>query len=143
MTGASWPVAAVIAGVLVPCIAGALYLNQRLQQQHPEFRGFRWGYFHALFGLFLGLPLSVLMALSMLGGQVTVWPLLLLADATIKVYALRRRRWAFLAMTALTFNLLVWLVNGYYAWRRWGEFASIPSGSPAPPATDGAAQAGP
>lgn len=44
----------------------------------------------------------------------------------------RRRRWAWVALTLLSFNPVAWVVNLVYLWKRWAEDAAPAAQAPAP-----------
>jgi NADPH:quinone reductase-like Zn-dependent oxidoreductase len=103
------------AAVALAPIFAALILNRRFRRRHPEKRPYRWGYYFSIMSLVGGLVLGLLFD-SVAG---------LLACAA--VYAVlawcfaRRRRWAWLALTIVTFNPIAWVINLVYLRKRWAE----------------------
>jgi NADPH:quinone reductase-like Zn-dependent oxidoreductase len=107
---------AVIAGVTVAPVVAALVLNRRFRRRNPGKRPYRWGYYFSIVsfvgGLGLGVILEagagVLVACGALYGGVA-W------------FFARRRRWAWLALTILSFNPVAWVINLVYLRKRWTE----------------------
>ena len=116
----AWPVALgllgpVLAALLVP-ILGALRLQRRARERSPARRGFRWGYWFALEACFLGPLLAALLGC----GSLTVLVTLALYVGLALAFVARRRE-AWIALTVLSFNPLVWAVNAVYLRKRWRE----------------------
>jgi NADPH:quinone reductase-like Zn-dependent oxidoreductase len=120
------PALATVAGValfvLAPVVL-ALALNRRFQRRNPGKRPYRWGYYFGLQSFLAGLALG----LALESGAAVV--------ACAVVYGVlawsfaRRRRWAWVTLTLLTFNPVAWIVNLVYLRRRWAEDAVF---APAP-----------
>ncbi len=109
---------AVLAVILVAPGVAALALNRRFQRRNPEKRPYRWGYYVAILSLLGGIGLGLLLEL----GAAAVVGLALVYGALAWSFG-RRRRWAWVALTILTFNPVAWLVNAIYLRRRWTEDA--------------------
>jgi NADPH:quinone reductase-like Zn-dependent oxidoreductase len=111
---------AVVAAVVVVPIAAALALNRRFQRRNPGKRPYRWGYWVSALSVLGGIALGVVLD----AGAVA-------AVACGAAYALlawsfaRRRRWAWVALTALTFNPFAWAVNAVYLRKRWTEDSAV------------------
>jgi NADPH:quinone reductase-like Zn-dependent oxidoreductase len=110
---------AVAVAFAVGPIVAALALNRRFQLRHPGMRPYRWGYWFAIQALLGGMALGAFLEA---GAGVAV--------ACAAVYAAlawsfaRRRRWAWIALTILTFNPVAWIVNALYLKKRWSEDAA-------------------
>ena len=104
---------------------GAFALDKRLHRIRPNFKPFVWGYYNAL-GCFIA-PIYGLGAIT--GKNPTMdaiskWQILfmlLIIFAPLGVLALKRNRWAFVAITVLSINPIVWVINGFYLKNRWRE----------------------
>lgn len=109
----------VILGVIILPIVAALLLNRRFQRRNPRKRGYRWGYYFSiqafLFALALAGLLQIGTALVMLAGVIY---------AVLAWFFAQRKRWAWIALTVLSFNPIAWLINLIYLWRRWTEDAA-------------------
>ena len=107
---------AVVAAVLLGPLAVALALDRRFRRRNPGKRPYRWGYY---------LSLEALIGGALLGLALESGPAVAVAFAgTYAVLAwsfARRRRWAWVALTVLTFNPVAWIVNLVYLRRRWRE----------------------
>jgi drug/metabolite transporter (DMT)-like permease len=100
----------------------AQLLNKRLQKKHPEFKSFFWGYFSAsamlLFQPFIvagqlhNADLSVLRISVALSFLITL---------PFSVMTLLRNRIAFILLTIITINPVMWIINGFYIKNRWNE----------------------
>jgi len=124
--GASGPVLFVLASVvlfLIAPVAIALVLDRRFRQHHPGKRPFRWGYFFSIEAFLGGLCLGLMLD-SGAGVAIACGGLF----AVLAWFFARRRRWAWVALTLLTFNPLAWVINAFYLRKRWSE------GAPAAPA---------
>lgn len=108
-----------IAALVVGPVVAALALHRRFRRRHPGKRPYRWGYYFAVQAIVCGTALGVVLE-SGVG-------ILLACAAVYGVLAwffARRRRWAWVALTLLSFNPVVWLVNGVYLGKRWKEDAA-------------------
>ncbi len=107
---------AVLAVVIFAPAVPALALNRRFQRRNPGKRPYRWGYYVAILSLLGGIGLGLFLEL---GTAATI--------AFAIVYGVlawsfgRRRRWAWFALTILTFNPVAWIVNAIYLRKRWTE----------------------
>ncbi len=104
------------AGVLIVPIIAAFVLNRRFKRGNPDKRGFRWGYYFSIMSIVAGLVLGLLLeagptALIVCG----------LIYALLAWFFAQRRRWAWITLTILSFNPVVWIINAIYLWRRWAE----------------------
>ena len=107
--------------VLIGPIIIAFALNRRFHRDNPEKRSYRWGYYFSVMsfvavvglGLLLDLGIVTLLVLSLIYG-VLVW------------FFAQRRRWAWIALTILSFNPIAWIINAIYLRRRWREEAAAP-----------------
>ncbi len=116
--------------VIALAIYGAFHLDKRWRSRHPEYRPFKWGYFQALW-FFPGIPLMVLYYLgSVLLGkeEFSLYFLTYIAVigtiGSIAGYTLlkERKKWAWVSVVILQFNVITWIVNTYYGSVRWKEF---------------------
>jgi NADPH:quinone reductase-like Zn-dependent oxidoreductase len=109
---------AVLAVLFFWPVLPALALNRRFLRQQPGKRSFRWGYYFSLQALLGGVALGLLLE----AGAAT-------ALVCAAIYALlawqfaQRKRWAWIALTILSFNPLAWIVNSFYLRKRWSEVA--------------------
>jgi NADPH:quinone reductase-like Zn-dependent oxidoreductase len=102
-------------GATLAPIAVALVLDRRRRRRHPGERPFRWGYYFSLQSFVMALIVGGLLG-STLGAAV-----LGLVYAALAWAFARRRRWAWILLTILSFNPLAWLVNAVYLRKRWSE----------------------
>ena len=116
--------------IIALTIYGAFHLDKKWRSTHPEYRPFKWGYFQALW-FFPGIPLMVLYYLiSVLLGKEELSLYLLIYIAVIGTlgsiagYKLlkERKKWAWVSVVILQFNVITWIVNIYYGSDRWKEF---------------------
>ncbi len=100
-------------------IAGALPLNRRFQQRNPGKRPYRWGYYFSILSFIAGLTLGYLVeagfAVVLICGVIY---------AVLAWFFAARRHWAWIALTLLSFNPLIWIINLIYLWKRWAEPAA-------------------
>lgn len=107
-----------LVGVTIVPIVAAFVLNHRFRQVNPSKRGYRWGYYFALMSVVASLGLAAALELGVVAFIVVV----AIYAALAWLFA-ARRRWAWIALTVLSFNPLVWIINPFYLWRRWSEDA--------------------
>jgi len=106
-------------GATIAPIVFAFVLNRRFQRRHPGRRPFRYGYWFSLQSCVCGLLLGVLLGSVIVFGL--VYALLAWAFA-------RRQRWAWIALTILSFNPILWIIHAIYLRKRWSE---TPTSAPA------------
>jgi TPR repeat protein len=124
---------AVVASI---CIASSL--EKRLRARLPATRPYRWGFYNGCMGVACG-PFAVLTALGMavagLNGRRETFGLFLALTVWLALFAvsgwfiIQRKRWAWVVGTVVSFNPIVWIINGTYAHNRWGEFGGEAYGS--------------
>jgi hypothetical protein len=105
-----------LGGVLVAPIILAIFLNRRFKSSNPEKRSYRWGYYFSMMSFIAVLGLSYLLFESTL-----VVVVVALLYAVLAWFFAQRRRWAWIALTILSFNPIAWIINGVYLWKRWPE----------------------
>jgi hypothetical protein len=103
-------------GVTIAPIVAALLLNRRFKRRHPGKRSFRWGFYFAILSVIGGLGLG-----NMVGSS--AWSVIIcgLAYAVLAWFFMRRQRWAWIALTLVSFNPLAWIINLIYLRKRWTE----------------------
>jgi NADPH:quinone reductase-like Zn-dependent oxidoreductase len=107
---------AVPLGVLILPIIAAFALNRRFQRHNPDKRGYRWGYYFSIMAVIAGLGLGAFLECGF--GGVIVCGLLY---AILAWFFAQRKRWAWIALTILSFNPIAWIINAIYLRRRWAE----------------------
>lgn len=102
--------------VLIVPIILAFILNRRFRERNPEKRSYRWGFYFSMMafvgGLVLGVFLQAGTAVTLLTG---------LVYAVLAFFFAQRQRWAWIALTILSFNPIAWIINAIYLARRWRE----------------------
>lgn len=109
-----------LAVLILPIIA-AFVLNRRFHERYPETKGFRWGYYFSIMAFIGGLILGRLLDLGTLSVIVCA-----LIYGSLAWFFAQRRRWAWIALTILSFNLIAWIINAIYLRKRWAESAIAP-----------------
>ena len=107
---------AVVALALVVPVVAALALNRGYQKRNPGTRGYRWGYYFGLMSILGGLLLGMMFE----SGVIAVIACGVLY-AVLAWFFARRRRWAWIALTILSFNPVAWVINAVYLRKRWAE----------------------
>jgi hypothetical protein len=103
-------------GISIVPIVAAILLDRRFRRRNPGKRPYRWGYYF-----------SIMSFLGSLGVATVLEPGLAGVAAFAAVYAAlawffaNRHRWAWLALTILSFNPLAWVINLVYLRKRWAE----------------------
>jgi NADPH:quinone reductase-like Zn-dependent oxidoreductase len=113
---------AFLGGVLVAPIILALALNRRFKSRNPEKRSYRWGYYFSIMSFIVVLGLSYLL-LESIGAVIAV----AILYAVLAWFFAQRQRWAWVALTILSFNPIAWIINGIYLWKRWAEPRPAPA----------------
>ncbi|HSP45910.1 MAG TPA: hypothetical protein VLO30_07955, partial [Chthoniobacterales bacterium] len=88
----------------------------RFKRRHPEARGFRWGYYFSIMAFIGGLVIGLFLEAGATGVIVCA-----LLYAVLAWFFAQRRRWAWIALTVLSFNPIAWIINAIYLWKRWSE----------------------
>ena len=101
------PILVVVAPILL-----AVALNRRFRRRHPDSRPYRWGYYFSIVSVVGGLLLGVILESVLV---------CVLVYAVLACFFALRHRWAWLALTILSFNPIVWIINGLYLRKRWAE----------------------
>jgi hypothetical protein len=104
-----------LAVLILPIIA-AFGLNRRFRERNPDKRSYRWGYYFSIMALVGGLILG-----RFLNTGVAVLILCGVIYAILAWFFAQRQRWAWVALTILSFNPIAWIINAIYLWRRWNE----------------------
>jgi hypothetical protein len=112
----------ILAGITVAPVVAALALNRRFRRRNPGKRGYRWGYYFSVMSIVGGLLLGVILE----AGAGVVLALGAVYGVLAFAFA-RRRRWAWLALTIVSFNPVAWIINLVYLWRRWAEDSMPPT----------------
>ena len=107
---------AVPLGILIVPIVLAFALNRRFKRRNPDKRGYRWGYYFSIMSLIAGLVIGLFLEAGAIGVIVCGLVYLLLAW-----FFAQRQHWAWVALTILSFNPIVWIINAIYFRRRWAE----------------------
>jgi hypothetical protein len=116
VVGPALMVVAVIALVLGAPLAAALALHRRVARRHAGRRPFRWGYYFSIQSLVAGTCLGMMLE----SGASVVIVLGILYTALAWFFA-QRRHWAWIALTILSFNPVLRIVNFIYLRKRWAE----------------------
>jgi NADPH:quinone reductase-like Zn-dependent oxidoreductase len=104
-----------VLALVVPVVA-ALALNRAYRKRHPGTRPYRWGYYFGLVSILGGLLIG-LMFESGAGAVIACG----LVYAVLAWFFARRHRWAWVALTILSFNPIAWIINAVYLRKRWAE----------------------
>jgi NADPH:quinone reductase-like Zn-dependent oxidoreductase len=104
-----------LAALILPVIA-AFVLNRRFRKRNPEKRSYRWGYYFSIMAFIGGLLLG-----RFLSGSVITIILCGVFYALLAWFFAQRQRWAWIALTILSFNPIAWIINAIYLWKRWRE----------------------
>jgi len=116
---------AIVVGVPVLPIVAALGLNRRFRRRHPGKRPYRWGYYFSIEAALAGIGLGILLEPGVLGVALCG-----LIYAVLAWFFARRQRWAWLVLTVLSLNPLVWVINLVYLSKRWAEDAASAPAAP-------------
>jgi hypothetical protein len=124
---------------IIVCAVAAIRLENRLKLCNPETRPYRWGFYVGCIGV-AGCPLALLTAVAGIDAVKAGQPGLAAGYLTGAVYLavqavcgwfiIKRKRWAWVAGTATSFNIIWWVANSIYARNRWQEFAGVPYARP-------------
>lgn len=107
---------AVPLGVLILPVIAAFALNRRFKRRNPDKRGFRWGFYFSIMAFIAGLGLGVFLECG--PGGVIICGIIY---AVLAWFFAQRRRWAWVALTILSFNPIAWIINAIYLRKRWAE----------------------
>jgi apolipoprotein N-acyltransferase len=90
-------------------------LNTKLQQKNSSYKSFVWGYFIGIIniiwgGLFIFVFIGDLIMLIF-----TIIPIIL------GYFTIKRKKLWFIALTVISINPIVWVINWIYIKNRWNE----------------------
>jgi NADPH:quinone reductase-like Zn-dependent oxidoreductase len=108
-----------VAALILPIIA-AFVLNRRFRERNPQKKNYRWGYYFSIMAVIGGLLLGRFLNFGLMG--------VILCGVIYGVLAwffAQRHRWAWIALTILSFNPIAWIINAIYLRRRWAEGSAI------------------
>jgi NADPH:quinone reductase-like Zn-dependent oxidoreductase len=103
-------------GVLIVPVIAAFALNRRFRRRNPDKRGYRWGYYFSIMSFIAGLGLG-----AFLESGATAVIVCGVIYAVLAWFFAQRCRWAWIALTILSFNPIAWIINTIYLWKRWAE----------------------
>jgi S1-C subfamily serine protease len=121
-----------IFSAVIISICLAQVLEKRLKARFPETLPYRWGYYFGCANLacapfaFLFACFAVIFALSEkpeLFGQFSVYAAYLGLLAICGWFIIKRRWWAWVCGTILSFNLVLWIINSIYGRKRRKELS--------------------
>ena len=107
---------AVVIGVLIVPIIIAIALNRRYQRRHAGTRPYRWGYYFSIISVIIVVGLALL-----LNAGLSVVVIGAVVYGGLAWFFARRRHWAWIALTLLSFNPVAWVINAIYLWKRRAE----------------------
>jgi NADPH:quinone reductase-like Zn-dependent oxidoreductase len=107
---------AVVIGVTVVPIVAAFALNRRFQRRNPRKRPYRWGYYFSIASFVVVVGLAILLDTG--ATAVIVWGVIY---AILAWFFAQRHHWAWITLTIVSFNPVVWIINSIYLWKRWAE----------------------
>jgi NADPH:quinone reductase-like Zn-dependent oxidoreductase len=111
-----------LVALILPIIA-AFVLNRRFRERNPDKRPYRWGYYFCMMAFIGGLLLGRFLDFGLTG--VIVCGILY---GLLAWFFAQRCRWAWIALTVLSFNPIAWIINAIYLRKRWTEDAvAIPA----------------
>ncbi len=104
--------------VLLPYLV-AKKLNTKLQQKNPNYKSFVWGYFIGISNIIWGILLIlVLMDTKSLDLIVSIF---MLIPIILGYFTVKRNKTLFIALTVLSINPIIWIINWIYIKNRWDE----------------------
>jgi NADPH:quinone reductase-like Zn-dependent oxidoreductase len=104
-----------LAALVLPIIT-AFVLNRRFRERNPDKRPYRWGYYFSMMAFIGGLLLGRFLDFGLTGVIVCG----LIYGVLAWLFA-QRHRWAWIALTILSFNPIAWIINAIYLRKRWME----------------------
>jgi NADPH:quinone reductase-like Zn-dependent oxidoreductase len=104
-----------VAVLIVPIVV-AFALNRRFKRRNPDKRGYRWGYYFSIISFIAGLVLGAFLECG--ATAVIVCGLIY---AVLAWFFAKRHRWAWVILTIVSLNPVVWIINSIYLRKRWAE----------------------
>jgi hypothetical protein len=107
---------AVVIGVTIGPIVVAFALNRRFQRRNPRKRPYRWGYYFSIASFVVVVGLAILLDTGATAVIVSG-----VIYAVLAWFFAQRHHWAWITLTIVSFNPVVWIINSIYLWKRWAE----------------------
>ena len=112
---------------LILTVPFSLKEGEEFKSKNPKLLPFAWGFFVG----YMGVVFSVISAASLFIGsgrkygsasaEMVALGVFMLLTALIHVYMIKRNKWAWLLGIIISFNPILWIVNGIYLKNRWHE----------------------
>src|SRR6185503_9385194 len=101
---------------------------------HPGTHPYKWGYYTGM-GL-CSAPFWFWVSVNASWNAVIAELFLALVYVPVGIFVVKRRRWAAVAGTLLSWNPILWVINGLYFANRWREFSAESNGRSDKPAPE-------
>ena len=98
----------------------ASYLDRRFRREHPGARPYRWGYYFSIH-----MPISVIIGAALLHCPVAAIVGFGALYSVLAWFFAKRQHWAWITLTILSFNVLLWVAHCVYLGRRWREQSAL------------------
>ena len=105
--------------VLVVALPSGFLKNKAWMMSHPDQRSFAWGFFLSYAACLAAIYVPGGLVMGGVNGLATAAYGLVFTVAGVFMY--KRRRWAWLVGTLLSFNPIVYIINIIYLKNRWNE----------------------
>ena len=100
----------------------ALRLNRRFQQRNPGKRPFTWGYYFSILYFIVGLCVGAKVGITAgVKDGITAVIILGAIHGVLAWFFAQRHHWAWITVTILSGNPVVWIINFIYLRKRWSE----------------------
>ena len=109
--------------LIVSAIAAfiAWRLDKKLHEKNPLLLPYKWGYFVGVQAVISSVIFGILITLSFPEEPVG-WFLYITPVLVSHVFIIRRNKWGWIFGVILHMNLISWIMNFFYAKKRWHEF---------------------
>ena len=118
-----------IAFIAITAIISLVYSyfkNRKFMKENPGKKRYMWGFYQGVSPLIICGLLSIMAVFGGLDplnlqGEEQLGAIYFLIMGVLGYFTIKRNRWAFVLKTILMMNPIIWIINGVYIYRRWGE----------------------
>lgn len=113
--------------IVLPVIIIANRLEKKRKNKFPNQLPFTYGYYCGIMSIFLGIMCLIYALYKIISNEVGLSEILLLSFIGFVLYSvtgffvIKRKKNAWIFLTLISGNIIIWIINYYYGKKRWNE----------------------